>query len=518
MQSVFSKKFNGLTGDKFEYIKLTRVDFFIKTQTVKMSLIYPMEKREEVEKSKAEIESAIKKVIATPANLEIDMKAACFDLEYCKQVLGEFFKSYPSVAPFIDSSGISFESDGQKVKLNLPLESDACSYCRERKIKEEVESFLDAYFTEKIDVNFAETQHKSDGNGFSTYSDDCPKYYMSMEGGRTIIPQNVTEFIGKKIDEPAMYIEDCNGSLTESVVVLCGTVNDFKELQKADGSKTFYKFNLVDYTGSMTCLVFTNKSVLPEKAKELHDGDAVVVRGQLNEREFRGEKSLSVFVRAISKCTLPENFVKNEILREVPEHYTTIFPEPYIQETQSNLFDVDTKEEVLPYLVGKTFVVYDFETTGTDTRICNITEIGAVKLVNGKFTETFSTLVNPGEKLSERVSELTHITDEMLEDQPTIDKVLPDFNKFCDGAILVGQNSNDFDYKILCRLASEQKLKFPDEHEDTLVIARKYLRTVHNYKLGTLAKYYDVVNENAHRALDDAITTAKVFMNLAKFL
>lgn len=154
MQSVFSKKFNSLTGDKFEYIKLTRVDFFIKTQTVKLSLIYPMEKREEVEKSKAEIESAIKKVIATPANLEIDMKAACFDLEYCKQVLGEFFKSYPSVAPFIASSEISFERDGQKVKLNLPLESDACSYCRERKIKEEVEKLSRCVFYRKNRRNF----------------------------------------------------------------------------------------------------------------------------------------------------------------------------------------------------------------------------------------------------------------------------------------------------------------------------------------------------------------------------
>ena len=518
MQSVFSRKFNELTGDKYQYIKLTRVDFFIKTQSIELSLIYPMEKREEVDENIKEIRKAISAVMGTKAKLIINIKAACFDLDYCKQLLGEFFKAYPSVAPFISASDISSEVNGDKVKVCIPLESDACDYCIERKLKDEAEDYLETYFTEKISVNFVATEQKSTGVNLTAYADNSPKYYMSMEGGRFIEPESVNEFIGKPITDPAMYIEDCNSSCAETTVVLCGTINDFKELQKADGSKTFYKFTLSDYTGNITCLIFTNKTVLPEKVKELNDGDSVVVRGQITEREFRGEKSISMFVRGISKCVLPEKFVKNEILRAVPENYTTVFPEQYIEEHQANLFDAGSEEQYPAYLMGKTFVVYDFETTGTDTRTCNITEIGAVKMVDGKFTETFSTLINPGEKLSERIVELTHITDEMLEGQPSIEQVLPDFNKFCDGAVLVGQNSNEFDYKILCRLASEQKLKFSESHEDTLVLAKKYLRTVHNYKLGTLAKYYNVVNENAHRALDDAITTARVFINLAKFL
>ena len=106
----------------------------------------------------------------------------------------------------------------------------------------------------------------------------------------------------------------------------------------------------------------------------------------------------------------------------------------------------------------------------------------------------------------------------MLAGQPSIEEVLPDFNLFCSGAILVGHNSNDFDYRILTRLAGEQKLRFPAEHEDTMVLAKKLLRTVHNYKLSTVAKYFGIVNENAHRALDDTIATAKVFVELAKML
>lgn len=517
MQSVFSKKFNQLTSDKYDYIKLTQVDFFVKTQTIELSLIYPMEKRDVVESNREEILKAIKTVVATPAKLNISLKATCFDLDYCKKLLCEFFKAYPSVAPFVLFDKITDEKNGNKVELSVFVESDACDYCEERKIACEAEEYLDGYFTEKISIVWKKSADER-GEGDVSYADNSPKYYMTNEGGRVIVPENVTEFIGKPVTDSAMYIEDCNGSHAETTVVLCGKIGDFRELQKADGSKTFFKFNLTDYTGTMACLVFTNKTVLPEKIKELKDGDSVVVRGQITEREFRGEKSLSMFVRSISRCTIPENFVKNEILRAVPENYQTVFPLPYVEEKQSNLFDTAQSVDLPQYLMGKTFVVYDFETTGNDTRICNITEIGAVKMVDGKFTETFSTLVNPGEKLEKRIIDITHITDEMLENQPTIDQVLPDFNKFCDGAILVGQNSNDFDYKILCRLAAEQKLKFPSEHEDTLVIARKYVRAVHNYKLGTLAKYYNVVNENAHRALDDAVTTAKVFINLAKFL
>ena len=188
MQSVFSRKFNELTGDKYQYIKLTRVDFFIKTQSIELSLIYPMEKREEVDENIKEIRKAISAVMGTKAKLIINIKAACFDLDYCKQLLGEFFKAYPSVAPFISASDISSEVNGDKVKVCIPLESDACDYCIERKLKDEAEDYLETYFTEKISVNFVATEQKSTGVNLTAYADNSPKYYMSMEGGRFIEP------------------------------------------------------------------------------------------------------------------------------------------------------------------------------------------------------------------------------------------------------------------------------------------------------------------------------------------
>ena len=88
-----------------------------------------------------------------------------------------------------------------------------------------------------------------------------------------------------------------------------------------------------------------------------------------------------------------------------------------------------------------TFIVFDIETTGLSKENDKITEIGAVKVENGKIIERFSTFVNPKKRLSEEIVKLTNITDDMLKDAPTIDKVLPQFLKFCGNGVLVAHNA-----------------------------------------------------------------------------
>jgi DNA polymerase-3 subunit alpha (Gram-positive type) len=249
----------------------------------------------------------------------------------------------------------------------------------------------------------------------------------------------------------------------------------------------------------------------------LIEGKSVVVKGLLKINEFRGQQTLSLFVRNLSLCTMPQKFEKNELVRKVATNYSTITPMEYVEERQSYLFDEKETGEVAPYLIGKTFVVFDFETTGLDTRRCKIIEIGAVKIIDGKIRETFTSLINPHEPLEPDTIKTTNITDDMLEGQPDIEDVFPDFHKFCEDTILVGHNSASFDLQILNRVAGEFKFKFPTKSEDTLLLARRFLK-LRNYKLSTLAKYYEVTNENAHRALADAVATAKIFINLAKFM
>ncbi|MFQ7077705.1 MAG: PolC-type DNA polymerase III [Christensenellaceae bacterium] len=96
-----------------------------------------------------------------------------------------------------------------------------------------------------------------------------------------------------------------------------------------------------------------------------------------------------------------------------------------------------------------------------------------------------------------------------------MDKVLPDFYKFCDGCFLVGHNVQ-FDYRFVRYYGEENRYMFDQKQYDTLTLAQELLRgELSNYKLNTIADYYGFVF-NHHRAFDDALTTAKIFIELIK--
>ncbi len=87
------------------------------------------------------------------------------------------------------------------------------------------------------------------------------------------------------------------------------------------------------------------------------------------------------------------------------------------------------------------YAVFDLETTGSSARKGGaITELGALKVVRGEVVEEFATLVNPGRKIEPFVARLTGITDRMVADAPPISEVMPLFERFVEGSVLVGHN------------------------------------------------------------------------------
>ena len=164
-----------------------------------------------------------------------------------------------------------------------------------------------------------------------------------------------------------------------------------------------------------------------------------------------------------------------------------------------------------------TFVVFDIETTGLSSRNDRITEIGAVKIIDGKITEVYNQLVNPEKNIPPKIVELTGITNAMVENEPVIDKVLPEFLDFVGDSILVAHNA-DFDTAFIFENCRRLSISWSRSFIDTLALARALYPELRNHKLNTLTKHLEVKLENHHRASDDAKATANIFLKMIDFL
>lgn len=93
------------------------------------------------------------------------------------------------------------------------------------------------------------------------------------------------------------------------------------------------------------------------------------------------------------------------------------------------------------------YVALDIETTGLNPAADRIIEIGMARVCNGNVTDTYSTLVNPGIKISDRIIELTHIHNEELTDKPRINELIEDVIQFIGDYPILGHNVI-FDYSF----------------------------------------------------------------------
>ena len=159
------------------------------------------------------------------------------------------------------------------------------------------------------------------------------------------------------------------------------------------------------------------------------------------------------------------------------------------------------------------YVCVDIETSGIRAKWDKIIEIGAVKVRDGKIIDTFSELINPGIAIPTYITDLTGITNDMLQGRPGIEQVLPRFITFTGDDYLLGHNVI-FDYSFLKQNAMNLNLEFQKSGMDTLKIARKTLPKLESRALDYLCTYYGIKDENHHRAFNDAEVTSKLYLIL----
>ena len=99
----------------------------------------------------------------------------------------------------------------------------------------------------------------------------------------------------------------------------------------------------------------------------------------------------------------------------------------------------------------------------------------------------------------------------------TIEDILPDFLKFCEGCVMVAHNA-EFDMSFIINNAERLGISFSPTYIDTVLLSQFLIPALHNYKLDTLTKHLNVVLDNHHRAVDDAEATAHIFLKLIRML
>ena len=157
------------------------------------------------------------------------------------------------------------------------------------------------------------------------------------------------------------------------------------------------------------------------------------------------------------------------------------------------------------------YVVVDVETTGGRGEQHRVTEIGAVKVVNGEVVERFQTLLNPQRAIPGGITRLTGISAAMVADAPLFSDIAADFEALMQDAIFVAHNV-DFDYGFIAR--EFKRLGRPFRHPKLCTCAsmRKLYPGHKSYSLAALCENYGIALRQHHRALCDAEAAAELLL------
>ena len=166
-----------------------------------------------------------------------------------------------------------------------------------------------------------------------------------------------------------------------------------------------------------------------------------------------------------------------------------------------------------------TFIVFDLETTGLNPASEKITEIAAVRVVEGEIRDSFQTYVNPHKPIPAEITELTGISDETVADAPDLDKAVPEFLKWAgEGQYPLVAHNAGFDMGFLRTACQRLGIEREFTSIDTLEMSRLMLPHMHKFKLNILAKELQVGPFEHHRASEDAAVLGRIYVKLLKRL
>lgn len=161
------------------------------------------------------------------------------------------------------------------------------------------------------------------------------------------------------------------------------------------------------------------------------------------------------------------------------------------------------------------YIVVDLETTGMSPyQGCEIIEIGVTEIKKSEIKLNYSRLIKPKGIIPTQISQLTNITNEMVENEKTIEEVLPKFREYIGDKVLIAHNAK-FDIVFLNFYLSKLNLPLVENYICTLEMLKKNKNYTQKRKsLSVVCEYYRIENLNAHRAYADTFATAKLFLKI----
>ncbi len=364
---------------------------------------------------------------------------------------------------------------------------------------------------------------------------------------------------GKAIREKPVSINDAIKVLGERAVVV-GDIFD-SETKELRNEKTVVTFDITDYSGSLKVKIFgSNKDIEEMKLSGLKKGMTLLVSGKVDYDNFARDIVLNpnsiIKVKRIPKMdTYPEKRVElhchtnmsamdavtdpvtlinraaqwghqamaitdhgcvqafPDCMYNMPKDFKVIYGmEAYVVndvERDMVMYGEDSRS------FDDEIIIFDVESTGLNFRTDRLTEIGAVKLKNLQVVDSFNTKVNPGKHIPEKITELTGISDEDVKDAPDEAEALRKFMEFCgDKPVLVAHNAR-YDTNMINQVCKRQEIVFDYSWIDTLVMCQSMLPEMGRHRLNLVAKHLKLGKFDHHRASDDALMLAKIYIELA---
>lgn len=485
-------------------------------------------------------------------NLIINPAYIDLELDYEKILKTYLTKECPSLLSHID---IIFTDK------TLIIETESTTYVDfidRNKIKSKIIKFFKDKYNFDIDVTIKSLESESSIDNIlqerRSKEDELQKKVLLQKPIKKANKIEETESlqIGKKIKDQPSLIGDLNQD--SYFVTIEGEIYGI-ESRPIRNEKFIVSFYIKDDSSATSCKAFWSKELYDRFSSSAKNGDYFKVSGKYAmdtydncyvititslEKVFKEEKKdkakeKRVELRCHTQMSDLEGFIplkelyktldswEHQAIAITDKNVVQAFPEAKSLSEKFNIktiygMDADISIDYIPIVMNSkddeefdTFIVYDIETTGLAQNYDSITEIGAVKIKDGKIIGRFGELVKPKISISDKIQELTGITNEMVANQDSIDLVLTRFIDFVGDGCLVAHNA-EFDIGFLKYNSKLLNLDFNFPYIDTLYLGRFLFPNLKNHRLNTLAKEFGVRLENHHRAVDDAEATAEIFL------